>query len=87
MDAHLQDLPFDRAALHALHRGSLGGAGAPMEPAMKLALETSFGSALRWREAFVAMGQASGGGSGWGLLVFQPREGLLVNQWAAEQTP
>ena len=28
------------------------------------------------------MGKALGGGSGWVLLVFQPREGTLVNQWA-----
>ena len=32
------------------------------------------------------MGKALGGGSGWVLLVFQPREGTLVNQWAADHT-
>lgn len=55
-----------------------------MVPAMALALEASFGSVARWREEFVAMGKALGGGSGWVLLVFQPREGTLVNQWAAD---
>ena len=40
----------------------------------------------RWREEFVAMGKALAGGSGWVLLVFQPREGTLVNQWAADHT-
>jgi Fe-Mn family superoxide dismutase len=34
----------------------------------------------------MAMGKALGGGSGWVLLVFQPREGTLVNQWAADHT-
>jgi Fe-Mn family superoxide dismutase len=34
----------------------------------------------------MAMGRALGGGSGWVLLSFQPREGTLVNQWAAEHT-
>jgi Fe-Mn family superoxide dismutase len=32
------------------------------------------------------MGKALGGGSGWVLLVFQPREGTLINQWAADHT-
>jgi superoxide dismutase, Fe-Mn family len=32
------------------------------------------------------MGKALGGGSGWVLLVFQPRDGTLVNQWAADHT-
>jgi Fe-Mn family superoxide dismutase len=46
----------------------------------------SFGSVERWREEFIAMGKALGGGSGWVLLVFQPREGTLVNQWAADHS-
>ncbi|HUG21758.1 Fe-Mn family superoxide dismutase [Piscinibacter sp.] len=72
--------------LHELYFGSLGGDGATMELAMKLALDANFGSVERWREEFIAMGKALGGGSGWVLLVFQPREGTLVNQWAADHT-
>jgi Fe-Mn family superoxide dismutase len=72
--------------LHELYFGSLGGDGQTMEPAMKLALDANFGSAERWREEFIAMGKALGGGSGWVLLVFQPRDGTLVNQWAADHT-
>ena len=72
--------------LHELYFASLGGDGNPMVPAMALALTANFGSALRWREEFVAMGKALGGGSGWVLLSFQPREGTLVNQWAADHT-
>jgi Fe-Mn family superoxide dismutase len=72
--------------LHELYFAGLGGDGQAMEPAMKLALEANFGSVERWREEFVAMGKALGGGSGWVLLVFQPREGTLVNQWAADHT-
>ena len=71
--------------LHELYFDGLG-AGAPMVPAMELALRANFGSVARWREEFVAMGKALGGGSGWVLLVFQPREGSLVNQWSAEHT-
>jgi Fe-Mn family superoxide dismutase len=70
--------------LHELYFGSLGGDGQPMAPAMALALDASFGSVARWREEFVAMGKAQGGGSGWVLLAFQPRDGALVNQWAAD---
>ncbi len=72
--------------LHELYFSSLGGAGKAMEPACELALAASFGSAARWREEFIAMGKALGGGSGWVLLVFQPREGTLVNQWSADHT-
>jgi Fe-Mn family superoxide dismutase len=72
--------------LHELYFASLGGDGQTMEPAMKLALDASFGTVARWREEFVACARALGGGSGWMLLVFQPREGTLVNQWAADHT-
>lgn len=72
--------------LHELYFASLGGDGQTMAPAMTLALEASFGGVERWREEFVACAKALGGGSGWMLLVFQPREGTLVNQWAADHT-
>jgi superoxide dismutase, Fe-Mn family len=72
--------------LHELYFASLGGAGSDMEPAMALALRANFGSVERWREQFVAMGKALAGGSGWVVLVFQPSDGTLVNQWAADHT-
>ncbi|WP_298214709.1 Fe-Mn family superoxide dismutase [Acidovorax sp.] len=72
--------------LHELYFASLGGQGAAPAPGMALALAASFGSLARWREEFIAMGKALGGGSGWVLLVFQPRDGTLVNQWAADHT-
>lgn len=70
--------------LYELHFGSMGGDGKPMVPAMALAIESSFGSVARWRDEFVAMGKALGGGSSWVLLSFQPREGRLVNQRASD---
>jgi Fe-Mn family superoxide dismutase len=72
--------------LHELYFASLGGDGVTMEPAAQLMLDASFGSVQRWREEFSAMGKALGGGSGWVLLSFQPREGTLVNQWASDHT-
>ena len=70
--------------LHELYFASLGGSGAAMTPALDLALAASFGSVAAWRDEFMAMGRALGGGSGWVLLSFQPREGTLVNQWASD---
>jgi Fe-Mn family superoxide dismutase len=72
--------------LHELYFDCLGTGGDPMTPAAVLAMQSNFGSVERWREEFVAMGKALAGGSGWVLLVFQPREGTLVNQWAADHT-
>ncbi len=72
--------------LHELYFRGLGGDGQGMVPAMALAFEANFGSVARWREEFVAMGKAIGGGSAWVLLTFQPRDGTLVNQWAGDHT-
>jgi len=72
--------------LHELYFASLTAQPQPMVPAMDLALSTSFGSTERWRNEFVAMGKALGGGSGWVILAFEPRDGRLVNQWAADHT-
>ena len=72
--------------LHELYFASLGGQGAAPPAGMALALTASFGSLERWRAEFVAMGKALGGGSGWVLLVFHPRDGRLTNQWAADHT-
>jgi Fe-Mn family superoxide dismutase len=72
--------------LHELYFDSLGGAGQPMAPPMALALQANFGSVERWRDEFVATAKALGGGSGWVLLVFQPHDGTLVNQWASDHT-
>ena len=72
--------------LHELYFASLGGDGVTMEPAAQLMLDANFGSVQRWREEFSACAKALGGGSGWVLLCFQPREGTLVNQWASDHT-
>lgn len=72
--------------LHELHFACLGGDGEDMPVEMASALAASFGSVEGWREEFVAMGKALGGGSGWVLLCFQARDGTLVNQWAADHT-
>jgi Fe-Mn family superoxide dismutase len=71
--------------LHELYFASLGGDGmAP--PAIKEALARDFGSFDRWRDEFLAMGYALGGGSGWVLLTYVPRDGRLMNQYATDHT-
>ena len=69
--------------LHELFFENLGEAGEP-GAALREALERDFGSVERWRAEFVAMGKALAGGSGWVLLSHSPRDGRLVNQWAAD---
>jgi Fe-Mn family superoxide dismutase len=71
--------------LHELYFASLGGEGKPTRT-MADALARDFGSVDRWRSEFVAMGNALGGGSGWVVLVYVPRDRRLVNQFAAEHT-
>jgi Fe-Mn family superoxide dismutase len=71
--------------LHELYFASLGGEGKP-KPALAEAMARDFGSVDRWRSEFMAMGNALGGGSGWVVLVYVPRDGRFVNQFAAEHT-
>jgi superoxide dismutase, Fe-Mn family len=70
--------------LHELYFASLGGDGNRLTPALADALARDFGSVDRWKDEFVAMGNALAGGSGWVVLSYVPRDGRLVNQYAAE---
>ena len=69
--------------LHELFFDGLGDASAP-DTELSAAITRDFGSVERWRAEFIAMGKALGGGSGWVLLSWSPRDGKLVNQWAAD---
>lgn len=69
--------------LHEVYFDSLGDGG-PLDGALKTAIERDFGSFERWQAEFTAMGKALGGGSGWVLLTYSPRDGRLVNQWASD---
>jgi Fe-Mn family superoxide dismutase len=71
--------------LHEVYFDSLGGAGRP-SGALADAIARDFGSLDRWRTEFSAMGKAEGGGSGWVILAYSPRDKRLVNQWAADHT-
>ena len=71
--------------LHEVYFDGLGGAGKP-NGALAEAIARDFGSMERWRTEFAAMGKAEGGGSGWVILAYSPRDKRLVNQWAADHT-
>lgn len=71
--------------LHEVHFAGLGDESRP-GPALAEALARNFGSFERWHAEFVAMGKAEGGGSGWVLLTWDPRDKRLVNAWAADHT-
>jgi Fe-Mn family superoxide dismutase len=69
--------------LHEYYFGNLGGEGTA-SGALAEALTRDFGSVDRWQAEFSALGKAEGGGSGWVILAYQPRDKRLVNCWAAD---
>ncbi|MGY4472825.1 superoxide dismutase [Bradyrhizobium sp. USDA 3364] len=71
--------------LHEVYFDGLGSAGKP-SGTLADAITRDFGSMERWRAEFAAMGKAEGGGSGWVILAYSPRDKRLVNQWAADHT-
>jgi superoxide dismutase, Fe-Mn family len=71
--------------LHEIYFDGLGGGGSAKGPLIE-AIVRDFGSMERWRAEFAAMGKAEGGGSGWVILSYSPRDKRLVNQWAADHT-
>ncbi len=71
--------------LHELYFDSLGAGGTPTGN-LADALARDFGGVDRWLAEFSAMGKAEGGGSGWVLLTYSPRDKRLINQWAADHT-
>jgi len=71
--------------LHELYFDSLNGEGDPTG-ALAGAISRDFGSLVRWKAEFTATGKALGGGSGWVLLSYSPRDKRLINTWAADHT-
>jgi Fe-Mn family superoxide dismutase len=78
-----QLIAMNSMILHELFFDGLGDESGPGQD-LAAAIARDFGSLERWRTEFVAMGKALAGGSGWVLLTWSPRDGKLVNQWAAD---
>lgn len=68
--------------LHEVYFDALGQSELSQDFAA--AIGRDFGSVERWRTQLIAMGKALGGGSGWVLLTYSPRDKRLVNQWASD---
>ncbi len=77
-------IALNSTLLHELYFASLAFGDGKPAAGMARALERDFGSVDRWRSEFVAMGNALAGGSGWVLLVYVPRDGRLINQYAGD---
>ncbi len=71
--------------LHEIYFDIIGDGGDPKGPLAE-AIVRDFGSVARWRAEFAAIGKAEGGGSGWTILAYAPRDKRLVNAWAADHT-
>jgi superoxide dismutase, Fe-Mn family len=80
-----QLIAMNSMILHEAYFDCLAGGGAP-KGALAEALARDFGSVERWRTEFSAMGKAEGGGSGWVVLAYAPRDKRLINHWAADHT-
>jgi len=78
-----QLIAMNSMILHELFFDGLGDQSEP-QGALRDTIVRDFGSFERWRSEFVAIGKALGGGSGWVLLSWSPRDHKLVNQWAAD---
>jgi superoxide dismutase, Fe-Mn family len=78
-----QLIAMNSMILHELFFDGLGDESGPGHD-LEAAIARDFGSFERWRVEFAAMGRALAGGSGWVLLTWSPRDGKLINQWAAD---
>lgn len=78
-------LAYNSMLLHEVYFASIGAPTAP-SPQLAAAIEKSFGSQAKWAAEYSGVGKALGGGSGWVLLTWDPREKRLVNTWAADHT-
>ena len=71
--------------IHELYFDSLAGGGEPAG-ALAEAIDARLRQLARWKAEFAATGKALGGGSGWVLLSWSPRDKRLINTWAADHT-
>lgn len=79
-----QMVAMNSMLLHEVFFDSLGASQANAQ--LTAQIDKDFGGFDQWTTQFAAMGKAMGGGSGWVLLAWSPRDGKLVNTWAADHT-
>jgi len=81
-----QALLLNSTLLHELYFASLGGDGRTVPEPLSAAIVRDFGSVDRWRQEFIALAQGLGGGSGWVLLSYVPRDQSLINHIGSDHT-
>lgn len=81
-----EHVAYNSIVLHELYFDGIGEA--PTEPSGLLAqaISRDYGSLERWKAEFSATAKALGGGSGWVILAFSPRDKRLFNHWAADHS-
>ncbi len=79
-----QMVAMNSMLLHEVFFDSLGASQA--DTTLTAQIDKDFGGLDQWAAQFAAMGKAMGGGSGWVLLAWSPRDGKLVNTWAADHS-
>jgi Fe-Mn family superoxide dismutase len=82
-----EHIAYNATVLHELYFECLGEAPTQPSGVFAQALARDFGSLDRWRAEFVAMGKAEGGGSGWVILAWSPRDRRLINCWSQITRP
>jgi len=71
--------------LHEFYFGNLGGDGKANGTIVDL-IKTHYGTVEAWEQDFRFTGMSLGGGSGWVILNYNPRESAVHNYWAADHT-
>jgi Fe-Mn family superoxide dismutase len=71
--------------LHEFYFGNLGGDGKASGTIVDL-IKAQYGSFEAWEQDFRLTGMSLGGGSGWVVLHYNPRENTAHNYWAWDHT-
>ena len=71
--------------LHEFYFANLGGDGKASGTIVDL-IKTHYGSVEAWEQGFQLTGMSLGGGSGWVILNYNPRERAVHTYWAAAHT-
>jgi Fe-Mn family superoxide dismutase len=79
-------MAYNSSVLHELYFECLGESPTQPSGVFAQALARDFGSLERWQAEFAGTGKALGGGSGWVILAYGPRDRRLFNFWSADHS-
>ncbi len=81
-----QHIAYNSTILHELYFDGLSEVPTHPSGLLAEAMARDFGSLDRWQEEFAATAKSLGGGSGWVILAYSPRDKRLYNHWAADHS-